>query len=473
MKLNSKLWLLWIVLTISGGAVLIASMLYGGLVRPQLLIGRTTDGHHQIELACDACHTDAFGGEAALQKSCIGCHGADLKSAEDSHPARLFRDPRNADQLEQVNAVMCVACHREHKPELTRAMGVTIPADNCVLCHMDEEKDRPSHKNLAFNGCAAAGCHNYHDNRALFEDFLAKHLGEPDQLPVQLVALRAWTNAADAGTAEKRKPLAREDADGPAEKRRDVKIMLDWLATAHAKEGVNCSGCHEPKTAPGARTAWRDKPGREVCASCHRAQAATFLEGKHGMRLRPGMNETNAGLFGLLREKPLSPMSPALGRLPMNPKVRDTEIGCTTCHGAHAFDRVKAQIEGCLACHADEHSKAYLGGPHHKLWLAERTGEEPAGSGVSCATCHMPRVKAQDERGRQQVIVTHNQNDNLRPNEKMVRSVCADCHGMQFTLDALADTVLTGRNFSGRPTGRVESLDWAARRVAKDKVPAR
>ena len=38
---------------------------------------------------------------------------------------------------------------------------------------------RPSHAGLGFAGCALAGCHNYHDNRALYEDFLVAHAGRP------------------------------------------------------------------------------------------------------------------------------------------------------------------------------------------------------------------------------------------------------------------------------------------------------
>jgi hypothetical protein len=32
---------------------------------------------------------------------------------------------------------------------------------------------------MAFNTCNSAGCHKFHDNRALYEDFLAKHLTSP------------------------------------------------------------------------------------------------------------------------------------------------------------------------------------------------------------------------------------------------------------------------------------------------------
>ena len=37
------------------------------------------------------------------------------------------------------------------------------------------------------------------------------------------------------------------------------------------------------------------------------------------------------------------------------------------------------------------------------------------------------------------IFTSHNQSDGLRPNEKMIRPVCLDCHGLGFAIDALAD----------------------------------
>ena len=47
----------------------------------------------------------------------------------------------------------------------------------------------------------------------------------------------------------------------------------------------------------------------------------------------------------------------------------------------------------------------------------------------------------------------------------MVRSVCLSCHGLGFTLDALADRDLVERNFNGRPAAHVESLSLVERRL--------
>ncbi len=464
MSTTSTLWLVWAVSMAAGAAVLLASMVYGGRVRAHLLIGKTTSGHHQIELACEACHSKPFGGGEVLQGACLGCHADELKQAKDTHPAKKFTDPRNADRLAKLDATQCITCHREHKPEITNAMGVTLPTDYCALCHSDIGTDRPSHAGLAFNTCASAGCHNYHDNRALYEDFLTKHARDPDLKPKALAKLRLVANE----PVEKHTPLVRADADAPAAKLADAAAVDEWLATEHAKAGVNCSGCHVPKkaeVAPSAAPIWIERPGPAGCAACPTNAGKTFAQGKHGMRLAAGLASSRVGLWGLFKDQPLPPMLPELARLPMSKAAHGYELGCTSCHGAHKFDVVTAQVDGCLGCHADEHSKAYLGSPHHKLWQAERAGSGPQGSGVSCATCHMPRQSVEDESGLDRVLANHNQNDNLRPSEKMIRSVCADCHGLGFTLDSLADAALVRRNFSGRPAAHVQSIEWALKRL--------
>jgi hypothetical protein len=49
------------------------------------------------------------------------------------------------------------------------------------------------------------------------------------------------------------------------------------------------------------------------------------------------------------------------------------------------------------------------------------------------------------------VWVDHNQNGNLRPVDKMARSVCMSCHGLQFSLASLGDRSVVDGNFAARP----------------------
>ena len=130
-----------------------------------------------------------------------------------------------------------------------------------------------------------------------------------------------------------------------------------------------------------------------------------------------------------------------------------------SCHGAHDFDTQKAAVDACVGCHNDEHSNEYLRSPHHDLWKREKRGELPPGSGVTCATCHMPREEHNGD-----VRVQHNQSLNLRPVEKMIRPVCLTCHGLEFSIDALADPHLLENNFRGKPDIHVPSVDMARER---------
>jgi Cytochrome c3 len=368
------------------------------------LPGTTSNGHYQIETECGQCHTPF---EGVRQEACTRCHAQELEEAKDSHPLTKFTDPRNAERVASLDARRCVTCHREHIPSQTDRLGVTLPRGFCRSCHSDIAVERPSHAGFPFEGCSATGCHKFHDNRALYEDFLAHHLDEP--------------NTAANPHLPPRRPPARAVAATVPDRDGDPALVDDWLRTAHARGGVNCTKCHAPEGT------WNDRPARTVCAGCHAAENAGFLAGRHGMRQAAG----------------LSPMGPALARLPMARDAHDKTLTCTTCHGAHRFDTVLAATDACLGCHADRHSTAFPGSPH-------------ARAGVTCATCHL---------ARQGGVPQHNQNDNLRPREKMVRTACLSCHGLAFSLRSLADETLIQNNFQGASTVTLQSFDMVKARL--------
>lgn len=384
--------------------------------RSAFLPGATTDGHYQIELACNTCHTP-FGG--VQQSACLDCHQAEL-AAEDSHSAQKFSDPRYAGDLARLDVRQCITCHTEHRPAITAAMGVTLPPDFCYHCHANVAEERPTHQGIAFDTCASAGCHNYHDNRALYEDFLVQH-GDagPKTFAGKLPERNAWM--------AERTPLTAADADGPPE------LIDAWAGSAHARAGVACSDCHQRDDAR-----WPDHPPRQVCRSCHEQEFAGFTAGKHGMRWSVDF----------------ASLSPAQARLPMQPKARSSTLDCGACHDVHAVDVQHAAVDACLACHADEHSMAYKDSPHFRRWQSEPE------RGASCATCHLPRTPRAER-----IVVQHNQNANLRPNEKMIRPVCLTCHSLALSIDALADPDLIRRNFSGLPARQVQSIDMALSRT--------
>jgi predicted CXXCH cytochrome family protein len=450
-----RIWLLWLL----ASGLLAAYFSYAVQTPDQqasFMPGPVTHAHHQIELKCTACHAEPFKGSAGIQEACLSCHAKELKAMDDSHPISKFTDPRNADTLAKLDARQCVTCHTEHKAEITHPIGVTLPDDFCVRCHSDVAKERPSHKGMAFNTCASGGCHNFHDNRALYEDFLIRHgqgskLSESPSVPER--HLRDFM--IEMGYLEG-EPVSAASMDGRQALHPVPKLVAEWEHTAHAQSGVNCSACHQAKDTSG-KQAWIRQPDHTVCATCHKEETAGFLSGLHGMRLKQGM----------------TPMQPSMAQQPMKASAGHAKLTCTSCHGAHRFDTRQAAVVACLTCHDDGHTLAYKASPHFKLWQEEISGRGAKGSGVSCATCHMPRVQFTTPEDERRILVQHNQNDTLRPNEKMVRSVCLSCHGLQFSLDALADGKLVARNFKGTPGKHIDSIRMALeaeRRAAERKA---
>lgn len=430
---NKRQWAAWALLSIAVAAYLGFSLFSQSTSAARTFLpGVTTHGHYQIEMRCQECHSPGMG---VLQDACTRCHAEELKRVTDTHPKSKFADPGKAHLLADLDARSCVTCHQEHVPDRTLAMGLSTPADYCWHCHQEIGEQRPSHKDLPYDSCATAGCHNFHDNRALFEAFLIDHHEEPEMLDTQLLPARNLSEDWLDDHPDAQRGLTADDQDAPPEVAVDETVLAEWSADAHAGAGVNCSACHTGDTGD-----WFDHPTHDACRECHADQVKGFLGGRHGMRLSVG----------------LSPMTPDMARLPMSHDSLHRELSCVACHASHTFDTAYAAVDACLACHRDEHSLAYRGSPHHELWLAEQVGEAPAGSGVSCASCHLPRT---ENDGR--VVVEHNQNDFLRPNDKMIRPVCMNCHGLEYAIDALADPELIRTNFQGQPSEHIESVEMA------------
>ncbi|MDE0443709.1 MAG: ammonia-forming cytochrome c nitrite reductase subunit c552 [Gammaproteobacteria bacterium] len=483
------IWLLVTVALIAGAFG--ATALFVGGDRRVLLIGATTDAHHQLEMSCETCHgttafADAVAAEQAVNKACRNCHEDELDDADDSHPRREFRNPRMAVYWEKLDARLCTTCHIEHRPEITLAGAVTLPLDFCSACHSEGDQDvrahRPSHAAATFDTCASAGCHNFHDNRALYEDFLVKHADEPWLAASPIHGLSALGRGQGAPVEV---ALTRDDAVAPANALAAPGILDDWSGSGHAAADVNCGGCHATGGDGNTGTVeanWIETPSLAVCEDCHRPQTRTLALGRHGMRQHPKIAQprdprrglSSLGLEGLVPDAvadwlsdPVLPlrMTVAEARLPMKPDAVHRSLHCGSCHAPHSADTRHAAVEACSSCHDDPHTRAYFESAHYELWRNELAGTAPPGAGVSCATCHMTKT---EQRGR--VVTSHNQNDSLRPNERMIRPVCLDCHSLQFSLDALADVPLIEANFTDRPKIHVESIDWAVSRTRDQAV---
>lgn len=489
------LWVFWLAATLVLAGFLLSKIFVAG-DRTVLLPGQTAGAHHQIDIACETCHVSKpFASEAKLRKdinkTCVTCHKEELALADDSHPIKKFKNPRMAAYWEDVDARWCTTCHAEHKPEITLDAMVTLQGDFCVACHSKGDQDvrvnRESHADLTFETCATAGCHNFHDNKALYEDFLVKHAGTPwlSDTPVVLAAALPTASSAET-SAEIETYLASVSAP---EASLDDSIAHDWAVTAHAANDVTCASCHaaEASSEEEIQTLWTDAPGTEICASCHKAAAKSFAGGKHGMRGhnkvgKPRSVEKSLKKLGwkkppeslvtaieayLVDPTPPQTMTTDEAMISFAPDALSQEVTCISCHKPHKEEPDFTNVTACLTCHSDEHTLAYEGSKHQQLWQDELNGLLPAGSGVTCATCHMPQ---HETKGFAQT--NHNQNDTLRPNEKMIRPVCLSCHGLGFAIDALADPALILNNFSGQPSRHVESIDWAIKRVEPPKQGA-
>ena len=420
---NSKkfiLWSLWLLLLVVLGRYFYKQ--FTGEDKTIFIQGKTSHGHYQIETDCYACHEDKNKGElgAVKQSKCLACHKEKKRSdtKSNSHRAKEFEAEDKADIREKLQADRCITCHEEH--QLGQA-GMTQPVDFCILCHEDIADDRPSHKDLPFDECG--DCHNYHDNASNYsEKFIGEHLNdEMNTLP--------QANRFERNFLKRYKkkhsftPLSWSEQNSPTNT--NINLAKDWDNSSHALAGVNCQSCHHDKNKQ-----WLDKPDQSFCKSCHKPEVKGFLAGKHGMRLK----------------QELTAMSTDMARLSMTEDGH--KLSCISCHKDHDFKTDYAAVEACLGCHNDQHSRAFKESRHYLLWLKKDA------RGASCATCHMPRVK----KGKK-VLVEHNQNDNLRPRQKMAKNVCVKCHGLGFSIDSLHDISLINNNFSSLPSRHIPLLE--------------
>lgn len=174
---------------------------------------------------------------------------------------------------------------------------------------------------------------------------------------------------------------------------------------------------------------WAASTTSHQCAECHETEMSDFQKGKHGMRLAFDN---------------LSPMTPQLARIPMKKSAAHLQMDCRACHQPEHRDRpIFAAQESCLQCHDDEHTRNHQNSPHFNV-------------GVTCATCHMP-----SENRDGTIITNHDNTANLRPNEKMIKNVCMDCHGLQFSMDAMSSSELFQSNFAVSPTSHHPGIQWS------------
>ncbi|MEM8638019.1 MAG: cytochrome c3 family protein [Cyanobacteria bacterium P01_G01_bin.54] len=230
-------------------------------------------------------------------------------------------------------------------------------------------------------------------------------------------------------------------------------VTQQWQGSLHAVSEVNCSSCHQDKETKDLIS----KPTYESCQTCHESETETFLLGKHGIRLQEG----------------LSPLTPAMARIPMHPDARDTVMNCNTCHDVHAVNTHTAAVDACTTCHDDAHTRNYPNSPHADLFANAGELPRPDTASVTCATCHLPRQTLGET---DVVFVNHNNTYTLLPRDRMVKDVCMNCHGLEHSYNSIFDDALVEANFDHPPSQKLESFDlvraFEKRRSGGNEPPA-
>ncbi|MGF1520734.1 MAG: cytochrome c3 family protein [Leptolyngbyaceae cyanobacterium] len=226
-------------------------------------------------------------------------------------------------------------------------------------------------------------------------------------------------------------------ADGLDQAAVDEATQL-WQTSAHAFNSINCSSCHE-----NAETkAFVSSPDHESCRSCHEQSVDTFLLGKHGIRLLEGQ----------------APLMPAMARLPMKAEAHNLQMNCNTCHDVHSVNTVQAAVDACLTCHNDTHSLNYENSTHAAMFAADWSLPRPSATSVSCATCHLPRHQVKSGQDTF-TLVNHNNTYTLLPRDRMVKEVCMNCHGVEYSYNSIFDDELVEANFDKPPSQSLETFD--------------
>ncbi|MBE9029782.1 cytochrome c3 family protein [filamentous cyanobacterium LEGE 11480] len=216
-------------------------------------------------------------------------------------------------------------------------------------------------------------------------------------------------------------------------------INQQWKGSAHALNDVNCASCHKDKKTK----ALVNNLGPESCKSCHEGEVDTFLLGKHGIRLL---------------EKQ-SPLTPDRARIPMQADAHSKSMNCNACHNVHSVKTVPAAVDSCLTCHSDQHSLNYEKSKHAQLFQAKAARlPRPDQASVTCATCHLPR-SLMDEDDEDSVFVNHNNTYTLLPRDRMVRDVCMNCHGMEYSYNNIFDDENVEANFDHASTQDLKTLE--------------
>lgn len=179
-------------------------------------------------------------------------------------------------------------------------------------------------------------------------------------------------------------------------------IVMDWKASKHAANGIECEACHRSEHTTAHDAEETGLPTPDVCAGCHSDRVEQFKAGKHAvawaamkamptthwlpMTLTDGMKGCGGcHKIGLKTDEEIEELKESGGF---------GVASCDACHTRHLFSSEEArQPEACRTCHMGfdhpqwEMYSASKHGVRHEL---KQRGVIPeTAAAPTCQTCHM------------------------------------------------------------------------------------
>ena len=269
----------------------------------------------------------------------------------------------------------------------------------------------------------------------LFTFVLSGTVGSPNAV-ADAVTIPASDNIAVSSLAL---PVAEDETCVECHTRENPALVMEWQASMHAAENVECIDCHRAK--PSDEDVW-NHGGTYVsvlvtpkdCAKCHREENNQF-SGSHHARA----GEILASLDNVLAEKVIG--------MPTN--NADAVNGCWQCHGS--IVRYVRDETGNIV-RSDEDDKPMIDAD---TWPNSGIGRlNPDGSRGACNACHSRHsFDAKLSRSPENCGKCH-----LGPDHPQMEIYNESKHGIAFyanrdhmALDKAGDWVL-GRDYSAAPT---------------------
>jgi hypothetical protein len=248
-------------------------------------------------------------------------------------------------------------------------------------------------------------------------------------------------------------PVARGDECLTCHRLKTPAAVRQWEASAHARAGVGCAGCHGADH--GRIERGEARVDLKVCGRCHGKALAEHQASRHGMGLHSGWGCTR-NLPKRDRqecrfcheegsEMPKSEVqcarflkqSSEMGELGCN-YCHQVESSCASCHTNHGTDlKIVRDPASCAKCHM---------GPDHPQWemwqtslhgtLSATAGRE---TGPDCQSCHMVKGSHNVSFG-----ITNTSGGDPYPADKgkarreEMLQLCATCHAPAFARKELA-----------------------------------